>query len=164
MTIESLARTAAVTPVVDYEPPPQAVPPQASLPARPRPRPVPDRPAGDRRARPSAALRAAAAFADAALRQVLEVIDRRRPAAHLRVLLSAGLADSVRSMGPTTAGGVARLRRLRLQVVGPGEPPGAIEVSGTYTRGRRTHAVACRIEPVRTSGQPRWQVVALHIG
>ena len=37
----------------------------------------------------------------------------------------------------------------------------AAEVFGSYSRGRRMHAIACRIERV-TAG--RWQVVALHIG
>jgi hypothetical protein len=79
-------------------------------------------------------------------------------------MLTAGLVDSVRPQSPAAAGGAAILRRLRLQVVGPGEPPDAIEVFGTYTRGRRTHAIACRIAPVRDEGQHRWRVVALHIG
>ena len=35
------------------------------------------------------------------------------------------------------------------------------EVFGSYTRGQRVHAIACRIEK-RDAG--RWQVVALHIG
>jgi hypothetical protein len=33
-------------------------------------------------------------------------------------------------------------------------------VFGTYSRGPRVHAIACRIEQVAG----RWQVVALHIG
>ncbi|MGA7135374.1 MAG: hypothetical protein WBZ15_24090, partial [Mycobacterium sp.] len=70
----------------------------------------------------SAPMRQAASFADAALRRVLEVIDRRRPVAQLHGLLAAGLADSVlsanRPAGPRLAaddGPVAVLRRLRLQ-------------------------------------------------
>ena len=43
----------------------------------------------------SVQLRQAACFADAALRRVLEVIDRRRPVAQLHGLLAAGLVDSV---------------------------------------------------------------------
>jgi hypothetical protein len=47
---------------------------------------------------------------------------------------------------------------VRLQAVtGPGT---AAEVFGSYSRGRRVHAIACRIEQVAG----RWQVVALHIG
>ncbi|EUA06890.1 hypothetical protein I553_0207 [Mycobacterium xenopi 4042] len=81
-------------------------------------------------------LRTAADFADAALRRVLEVIDRRRPAAQLRPLLAAGLADSVLARGPgaTSRHGAAVLRRLRLQAAGLHNPPRAAEVFGTYSR------------------------------
>jgi hypothetical protein len=48
-------------------------------------------------------MRQAASFADAALRRVLEVIDRRRPVAQLHGLLAAGLADSVLSANQFTA-------------------------------------------------------------
>ena len=43
----------------------------------------------------SAPMRQAACFADAALRRVLEVIDRRRPVAQLHGLLAGGLVESV---------------------------------------------------------------------
>jgi Family of unknown function (DUF6459) len=104
-------------------------------------------------------MRQAAAFADAALRRVLEVIDRRRPIAQLHGLLAAGLVDSVLSANRHVRGpdGVAVLRRVRLQ---PVNGLAAAEVFGSYTRGPRTHAIACRIE--LCAG--RWQVVALHIG
>ncbi|MGH3563016.1 MAG: Rv3235 family protein [Mycobacterium sp.] len=168
-------RTLAVMPVVDYEPPARAVP-QGRLPGRPpslvRPRcrhaphPPSDRPAP---VTLSPVLQAAATFADAALRRVLEVVDQRRPTAHLRPLLSAGLVDSVLSVHPTVSSmsgcaNAATLQRVRLQVVGPDDPPTAAEVFGTYRRGRRIHAVACRIERVRAGTGPGWQVVALHIG
>jgi hypothetical protein len=110
----------------------------------------------------SASMRQAARFADAALRRVLEVIDRRRPISQLNGLLAAGLVDSVLSANRLTGadGGVAVLRRVRLQTV---DSPGfaAAEVFGSYSRGRRMHAIACRIERM---GSGRWQVVALHIG
>jgi hypothetical protein len=108
-------------------------------------------------------MRQAASFADAAVRRVLEVIDRRRPVAQLHGLLASGLADSVLSANQFAAchNGVAVLRRLRLQAVGTQDRFLAAEVFGTYSRGCRIHAVACRIEQV-TGG--RWQVVALHIG
>jgi hypothetical protein len=111
----------------------------------------------------SASMRQAARFADAALRRVLEVIDRRRSIAQLNGLLAAGLVDSVLSanrMGGDD-GGVAVLRRVRLQAVGDQDGFAAAEVFGNYSRGRRTHAIACRIERM---GPGRWQVVALHIG
>jgi hypothetical protein len=109
----------------------------------------------------SASMRHAAAFADAALRRVLEVIDRRRPVAQLNGLLAAGLVDSVLSANRPAGGhdGVAVLRRLRLQPAGGGDR--AAEVFGSYSRGNRVHAIACRIE---LGSVGHWQVVALHIG
>jgi hypothetical protein len=104
-------------------------------------------------------MRQAAAFADAALRRVLEVIDRRRPIAQLHGVLAAGLVDSVLAANRhvRSPDGVAVLRRVRLQ---PMSGMAAAEVFGSYSRGPRTHAIACRIE-LRAG---RWQVVALHIG
>lgn len=106
-------------------------------------------------------MRQAAIFADAALRRVLEVIDRRRPAAQLRPLLAPSLVDSVLSVGRALAGqeGAAVLRRMRLQPVG--DPATAAEVFGCYSRGDRIHAIACRVEQIPGN---RWLVVALHIG
>jgi hypothetical protein len=105
----------------------------------------------------------AARFADAALRRVLEVIDRRRPISQLNGLLAAGLVDSVLSANRLAGadGGVAVLRRVRLQAVGSPDGFAAAEVFGSYSRGPRMHAIACRIESV---GSGRWQVAALHIG
>jgi hypothetical protein len=121
----------------------------------------------------SAPLRQAAIFADAALRRVLEVIDRRRPAAQLRPMLATSLVDAVVAIGRSAAGrgpgheGAAVLRRLRLQPAGHRDPETAAEVFGSYRRGQRVHAIACRVEQVRAgvgSADTRWQVVALHIG
>jgi len=153
-----------VIPVVDYEP--------SVLAAGPRPPLVPR--ADDARRHlhavrtgpPEASdrFRRAATFADAALRCVLEVIDRRRPATQLRPMLSTGLIDSVvsfASAAPARQGG-AVLRRVRLQASGPDER--AFEVSASYTRGPRLHAVACRVELVGTPQGGGWQVVALHMG
>ncbi len=113
-------------------------------------------------------MRQAAAFADAALRRVLEVLDRRRPVGQLHGLLAAGLVDSVLCANRFTPGRLAAdaaaaavLGRLRLQAVGAPDRFAAAEVFGSYRRGRRIHAIACRIE--RVAGG-RWQVVALHIG
>ncbi|WP_253851567.1 Rv3235 family protein [Mycobacterium sp. 1423905.2] len=109
-------------------------------------------------------MRHAASFADAALRRVLEVLDRRRPAAQLTALLTPALVESVvslsRALGP--AQGAAVLRRIRLQAVTAEVL--AAEVFGTYSRGQRVHAIACRVEQVRLSDAPRWLVVALHLG
>jgi hypothetical protein len=111
----------------------------------------------------SVQLRQAACFADAALRRVLEVLDRRRPVAQLHGLLAAGLVDSVLCANRLTAGhdGAAVLRRLRLQAAGAPDRVAAAEVFGSYSRGQRIHAIACRIERVKDG---RWQMVALHIG
>jgi Family of unknown function (DUF6459) len=177
----------AVTPVVDYEPPRRDVPhcrqsSQATLrrraraPRRPypgQPRRQPQAPTAEDTPVPSAPMRQAAIFADAALRLVLEVIDRRRPAAQLRPMLAPGLVDSVLSIGRSTAGhalgreGAAVLRRMRLQASGHRDPEAAAEVFGAYSRGDRIHAIACRVEQVPTdagSAGTRWRVVALHIG
>ncbi|WP_082964389.1 Rv3235 family protein [Mycobacterium sp. E796] len=163
----------AVTPVVDYEPPRRDVP-QSRQPPHPAPRRrarAPRRPLAGQAVkppRPSAAMRQAAAFADAALRRVLEVLDRRRPAAQLRPMLTPGLVDSVVAIGASAAGrargrdATAVLRRLRLQPSGRREPEAAAEVFGSYSRGDRIHAIACRVERVPSSGG--WQMVALHIG
>lgn len=157
-----------VTPVVDYEP--RVV---AAGPIRPRANPAAHRRtvghgrlpvAPSAPAPPSERLRRAAACAEAALRAVLEVIDRRRPTAQLRLMLAAGLVDSVesfaRSAPPGQSGAV--LRRVRLQDTGRDEQ--AFEVSASYSRGPRLHAMACRIELADTTTSGSWQVVALHIG
>ncbi|MGA8548270.1 MAG: Rv3235 family protein [Mycobacterium sp.] len=158
-------------PVVDYEPPARDVrrcsPPSPTTLRRPNTH-VQQRHSGQpvvagRSPTMSAPMRQAACFADASLRRVLEVLDRRRPVAQLQGLLAAGLVDSVLRANRFTAGndGAAVLRRLRLQPVGGPDRAGAAEVFGSYSRGRRIHAIACRIE--RVAGG-RWQVVALHIG
>jgi len=152
-----------VSRVVDYEPPavggPPALPPITELRRRRVPAPLPP-PAPSEEARKQ--IQAAATFADAALRRVLEVTDRRRPLIQLRPLMAAGLVETLLS-GPGRRGaeGVARLRRVRAQVTGPG---GAAEVTAHYTRGQRVHAIACRVEQISTPTGPRWQVVALHLG
>jgi Family of unknown function (DUF6459) len=120
----------------------------------------------------SPSMRQAAIFADAALRRVLEVIDRRRPLAQLRPLLAPSLVDSVLSAGRALAGAgseaAAVLRRMRVQPAGRHDPDtlefDAAEVFGTYRRGDRIHAIACRVEQLPTATGPRWLVVALHIG
>ena len=150
-----------VVPVVDYEPPVLGTTPERVHLLGPRalgssPRPVPS-------AAPPAPVRAAAGFADAALRRVLEVIDRRRSLTQLRPLLAPGLVESLLPAVARHQGhGAARLRRLRVQPVGTHGT--AAEVAATYSRNDRTHAIACRVEQVPTPTGLRWQVVALHIG
>ena len=104
--------TFAVLPVVDYEPPTQDVPRSVALRRQSSqvrvPRGTahaPRRPYTGQSTPPaarvmSAPMRQAAVFADAALRRVLEVIDRRRSAAQLRPMLAPGLVDSGAFGGP----------------------------------------------------------------
>lgn len=149
----------SVIPVVDYEPPAFGGPPVLPSVTAPRPRRRVPTAAMNRPTGPDS--RPAAAFADAALRRVLEVIDRRRPLAQLRPLLCAGLVDSLPSAAVRgTPEGPARLRRVRVQLISDH----AAEVSASYSRAERVHAIACRIEQVRTATGPRWLVVALHMG
>ncbi|CDM75424.1 conserved hypothetical protein [Mycobacterium marinum E11] len=164
----------AVIPVVEYEPASRTVGrrrPSSHAPARPRLARTGgpargEQPAATATDAMSAPMRQAAAFTDAALRRVLEVIDRRRPAGQLRSLLTPGLVDSVLSASQSMAGrnGTAALRRLGLQPVGCDGRDTAAEVFGTYSRADRIHAIACRVERVAALGTPRWVVVALHIG
>lgn len=153
-----------VAPVVDYEPPafggPPVLPPAAAL-RRPHRAPAGRAGDGSDTVQADKIPTAAAIFADAALRRILEVIDRRRPLAQLRPLLAVGLVDSLLSGAPG-AGGPACLRRVRAQPTGPDGR--AAEVSAQYTRGGRVHAIACRVEQVGTPTGTRWQVSALHLG
>jgi hypothetical protein len=158
----------AVTPVVDCEPPVRDVrqcrPPSPTA-LRKSNSHVPQRHPTPAAPTMSLPMRQAASFADAAMRRVLEVIDRRRPIAQLNGLLAAGLVDSVLSANRLigSQNGVAVLRRVRLQAVNGANT--AAEVFGSYSRGQRMHAIACRIEAVDPPDGPgRWQVVALHIG
>lgn len=176
MTIDiTTGDSIAVMPIVDYEPPARGTQPYSPPSHVPPRRPGSRAPRRHAAARPTLAtapaLRRAAAFADAALRRVLEVIDRRRPVAQLRPLLAAGLVDSVLTTGiaPPGRDDAAVLRRVRLQPVagGSGDEEAALaaaEVFATYRRGQRIHAIACRVERVRIANGIGWQVVALHIG
>ena len=166
-----------ISPVVDYEPPPVGMSVCRSTPVLGRRvaragtgcEPTPAR-RGAHRApvREAEPPRTAVTFADAALRRVLEVIDRRRPVAQLRPLLAPALIDtvielsrsshvgSVRSQSART---VARLSRVRLRMVDGAEGCQA-EVFGTYTSGPRVRALAARIQ---LDGE-RWRIVALQVG
>ncbi|WP_299566390.1 Rv3235 family protein [uncultured Mycolicibacterium sp.] len=155
--------------IVDYEPPAVALSalPPVSLPAIRIP---PQRPRALRAVAPPhrepVPPPAAARFADAALRQVLEVIDRRRPVTHLRAVLAPTVFDEVLTHLGTRPRGrpAAVLRRVRLRCPGHSgtAEPGAAEVFATYSRGGRIRVIAARVE--RVPGADRWQVVALQIG
>ncbi|BBY48919.1 hypothetical protein MARA_23870 [Mycolicibacterium arabiense] len=158
------ARQSLTAPVIDYEPPPVGTTAPCPMPtstAMHRRTPRPMTPA-TRPRREAPVPRAAAVFADAALRRVLEVVDRRRPVGQLRAMLRPNLVDAVSVLTRTPSPeGAAALKRVRLRAVSgcPGEPSAA-EVFATYTRGKRVRAVAGRVEVVGG----RWQVVALQIG
>lgn len=135
-----------VVPVVDYEiiDPADA---NRSAPTTPPPRHAPDR----------TAERASAGFAAGALRVILEVLDKRRPPTHLQPILAPALAASVAAaIDPGPRHNAAVLRRVWAQACGSQ----SFEVSATYSRGRRLHAIACQIR--YSAG--RWQLVALQIG
>ena len=93
---------------------------RGEYPQRPVPRPMP---------RDLLPPRAAVVFADAALRHVLEVVDRRRPIAQLRPLVTPALIDTVTALTRAPHTAAATLRRVRLRMV-DGE---AAEVFATYT-------------------------------
>jgi hypothetical protein len=99
-------------------------------------------------------------FAEAALRRVLEVIDRRRPATQLRPLLTPALIDTVVTLTRSRNVAGATLRRVRLRSAGTETT--AAEVFATYTRGERVRAIAARVELMPELN--RWQIVALQIG
>lgn len=162
--------SSCVVPVVDYEPLTEQLPRFTSLSDRTSTSPAEAAPvherasyAGNPLAADAVKARAAAAFADAALRRVLEVIDRRRPLAQLRPLLAAGLLDSLLgSAGLRDSPAAAQLRRVRVQLDTPAGT--AAEVAASYSRGERVHAIACRMEQVGTPTGARWEIVALHLG
>ena len=105
---------------------------------------------------------AALMFADAALRRVLEVSDRRRPMAQLRPLVTSTLFDAMSSWPHhNRSDGTAALRKVRLRTAREQDGlPTAAEVFATFSRGPRLHADAGRIEMLGG----RWQFVALQLG
>lgn len=150
-------RAALITPVIDCEPAPVSGalcrPPTPKSLRRRAPRPLRPTPA----VRETPPPRAAVVFADAALRLVLEVIDRRRPVAQLRSVLAPALTDMVLALSRATHDSAATLRRIRLRMV---DDAHTAEVFGTYSRGPRVRAVAARI----ARDGDRWRVVAMQIG
>lgn len=155
------------SPIVDYEPAPVGVtacpPPSAAALHRRTPRPspcpsgrrYPQRPVQHvtREPQPSHEV---VVFADAALRRVLEVVDRRRPIAQLRPLVAPALIDTVIAVARLPHSAAATLRRVRLRMVNDE----AAEVFATYTRGPRLRAIAARVDRI----DERWRIVGLQIG
>jgi hypothetical protein len=146
------------SPVIDYEPPPvgyqQCPPPSPAALHRRTPRAL--RRVASRPVRDPLPPQAVIVFADAALRRVLEVADRRRPVAQLRPLVAPALIDVVVALTRTTHTATATLRKVRLRMI----DDEAAEVFGSFTRGQRVRAIAARVERDRD----RWRIVALQIG
>ncbi len=146
------------SPVIDCEPAPAPIgqhcpTPSSSSLHRPRPhRPAP------REAPPP---KSAVTFAEAALLQTIEVIDRRRPVAQLRPVMAPALIDRVLVRARAPRSGSATLHRVRVRAVhtGAGEPTAA-EVFASFSRSGRVHAIAARIERHGAA----WRMVALQIG
>ncbi|MFD1813428.1 Rv3235 family protein [Rhodococcus gannanensis] len=93
-------------------------------------------------------------FCELTLRSVLEVLDRRRHTSALIGLLAPTPMDLVaaltRAGAPGRQLGAAALRRVHVTTSGPN----SAEVFGTYARGPRTFAIACRVERVAPPTQP----------
>ncbi|TDZ95521.1 Rv3235 family protein [Mycobacteroides salmoniphilum] len=151
-----------VTRVADYEPAPvpASLPPACQSPRPARLRQSRARPAGIERQthlREQSPPPQAVAFADAAMRRVLEVMDRRRPIVQLRPLLADGPLSAVMarsSCTPTTT--AARLCKIRVRRCADD----TAEIFGTFERGGRVRAFAGRIQSVRGN----WLVAALQLG
>jgi len=166
MTASTRIDVDLTVPIVDYEPAPietgtpVRVPNRLQVVADPEPDCAIRSAVGSplEVAPPSAALM----FADAALRRVLEVSDRRRPMAQVRPLVTATLFDAMSSWPRhTRTDGTAALRRVRLRTAREQDgSPTAVEVFATFSRGPRLHAAAGRIEILGG----RWQFVALQLG
>jgi hypothetical protein len=163
MTSASLASTPSITsPVIDCEPVPHPLGRLCPVPSGGAPTSVLHR-VRPHRATPREAPppKTAVVFAETALRQVLEVIDRRRPVAQLRPLMTPVLVDRVVARARAARTGSAALHRVRVRVVDCGTAEvTAAEVFASFTRSGRVHAVAARIERQRD----QWRMVALQIG
>lgn len=99
-------------------------------------------------------------FADQALRLVLEIVDRRRPANHLRTLADHRVRALVHTvvtqdLAPGRTLGTATLTRVHLT---PAEATAA-ELFASYQRGPRTFAIAGRIDLIKNS----WTLTALRL-
>ncbi len=161
----------STSPVVDYEPAPESLDQPRSAATRghsthrrtPRPRRLPPTPGEP------PPPRTAVVFAETALRQVIEVIDRRRPVAQLRPLMTPILVDRVINHADSARRGSATLRRVRVRCVDTGADSDdghgrmnvtAAEIFASFLRCGRVHALAGRIERHRET----WRIVALQIG
>lgn len=101
--------------------------------------------------------------AEQALRLVLEVLDRRRPAERMGKLFAPSVVESVRTIAtkqpPGLRLGAASLRRVHVTRTAKN----AAEVFGTYARGPRMFAVAARIEHIGGTRRPGWTMTSLRV-
>ncbi|MFD6156720.1 Rv3235 family protein [Nocardia sp. NPDC060256] len=100
-------------------------------------------------------------FAGRALRLALEVLDRRRPVAHLGTMADASVVSAVGTLVsggfvPGHAMGVAILTRVDVVMVNDV----AAELFAAYDRGHRHFALAARITRTRGRG---WRLTALRV-
>ncbi|MGU3431531.1 Rv3235 family protein [Actinomycetes bacterium M1A6_2h] len=103
-------------------------------------------------------------FATAALRLVLEVVDRRRGASTLAHLLSPAVVGMAGALAianvPGRHLGVAVLQRVHVSVVAANHA----EIFGTYTRGDRVFAIAAGARYRRSAGRaPSWSMTSLRL-
>jgi hypothetical protein len=100
-------------------------------------------------------------FAQRVVRLALEVLDHRRPVAHLNTMADASVVSAVRTLvrggfAPGRALGVAVLTRVDLVMVNDG----AAELFAAYDRGQRHFALAARITRTRRAG---WRLTAIRV-
>ncbi|MFE9575937.1 Rv3235 family protein [Nocardia sp. NPDC006044] len=100
-------------------------------------------------------------FSDQALRIALEVLDRRRPVAHLAGMAEATVVAAVRTLvkGDFVPGrelGTAVLKRVDVAMI----DDSAAELFAAYARGHRRFALAARIARTRADG---WRITALRV-
>lgn len=102
--------------------------------------------------------------AEHAMRLLLEVLDRRRPAEKLGTMFAAGVIESVRTIvrtsPPGSRLGPATLRRLHVTRA----TSRSAEVFGTYQRGSRVFAIAARLDYRSGRKGHGWTVTSLRVG
>lgn len=144
-----------------YEPEPDTGPAQLALPTgTPGPPPPPGRPPAAQRTLEDGTVRRRA---QGTVRLILEVLDGRRPVAHLNRHLEPGPLRYVAAAAGTRGGarrdGSARMRSLRLD-----QPRlGAAEVAAVCLLGGRIRALAARFE-LFDDAVGGWRCTALRIG
>ncbi len=91
------------------------------------------------------------------LTAVLEVLDARRPVAHLAALADPAVLAALAAERARPRRGEGRLRGLRICPVSPD----ALEVAAVVARGERAQAVAGRLEHAAGAPEGAWRIAAL---